>query len=165
MILKHFCGSSYFFSLPCSFEVESFGEIRYSFSIKRCFTQGVYQQKNVITQKRIHLFSQWERIEGVYFSNLYMGRAFHAEMGGKALILGPRPSQPWEITKGAGISLPMEQLQGQMSFLQQRGYRAQKTGAYSRIACECNISKTHAYHFCCDKGNWSLSKKCWSLCW
>lgn len=70
------------------------------------------------------------------FLESIMGRAFHAEMGGKALILGPRPSQPWENTKGAGIFLPMEQLQGQMSFLQQRGYRAQKTGAYSRIACE-----------------------------
>lgn len=87
------------------------------------------------------------------FLESIMGRAFHAEMGGKALILGPRPSQPWENTKGAGIFLPMEQLQGQMSLLQQRGYRAQKTGAYSRIACELNISKTHAYHFCCDKGN------------
>ena len=86
MILKHFCGSSYFFSLPCSFEVESFGEIRYSFSIKRCFTQGVYQQKNVITQKRVHLFSQWERIEGVYFSNLLWEEFFMPKWEEKLLF-------------------------------------------------------------------------------
>ena len=71
-IPKHFCCSPYLFSsLSCSFKVESFGVVSVTVPplkdvLCRAFTNVIA----VMTRKQVHLFGQWQRGKGVYFSNL-----------------------------------------------------------------------------------------------